>query len=552
MSSNTPFEPAGQPEFLAQGGTPLQPRKGRTKLYVLAGVGVVAAGAVGVGAWGVAQLLGGGPGAAAVLPDTTLAYAAVDLDPSAGQKIEAIRTLKKFPALADELNLGTRDDMRKWLVDKLKQGDECDGLDYEDDIKPWIGEKGAVAALPNKDHVADVVFAVQVKDEGKAEDGLAKIFEACDQGGDYGVDFLDGYMIVAESDEVATGATAAAKKATLADDPDFTAAMDSIGDIGVVSLYLSKDGPKALYDATVGSFMGASDLCDPLAPLEGDDTVDDLSEMCEDMTGTGENQLDESLKNFKGAAATVRFDDGGIELAVSGKGVPSLDADNTAEPTTIGDLPGTTIGALGLSLPEGWVGNVEAQLKQALGEQLYDEGLAQAEAESALDLPEDIETLLGKGAVLALDGSTDFDSITSSEDPSGLKAGIRIEGDEADIRRIIDGLLRAAGGDDIVKVRAADGNVAVGFDDDYLDDLLAGGDLGGSETFRKAVAEADKANVALFVDFDTADNWLDRFVGDVSGGDEEAVANAKPLDALGASAWNDGDSAHFVVRLSTD
>jgi len=353
---------------------------------------------------------------------------------------------------------------------------------------------------------------------------------------------------------VASSATAAAKKAPLADDPDFTAAMDSVGDIGVVSLYVSKDGPKALYDATVGSFMGVSDLCDPIAPFEGDPTVEDLSEMCEDMTGTGENQLDESLKNFKGAAATVRFNDGGIELAVAGKGVPSFEGGDQAEPTTIGDLPETTIGALGLSLPEGWVSKVEAQLKQALGEQLYNDGLAQAEAESGLNLPEDIETLLGKGAVLALDGSTDFDSLTSSGEPGDLKAGLRIEGEEADIRRIIDGVLRAAGegAGEIVKVRAADGNVAVGFDDDYLDDLLAGGDLAGNETFRKAVAEADKANVALFVDFDAADNWLDRFVDDVSGGDEEAVANAKPLDALGASAWSDGDSAHFVLRLSTD
>jgi hypothetical protein len=94
--------------------------------------------------------------------------------------------------------------------------------------------------------------------------------------------------------------------------------------------------------------------------------------------------------------------------------------------------------------------------------------------------------------------------------------------------------------------------VAVGFDDDYLTSLLAGGDLGSRDSFRKAVAEPDKANVALFVDFDAADDWLVRFVDDVSGGDKEAVANAKPLEAMGASAWYDGDNSHFVLRLSTD
>ena len=55
----------------------------------------------------------------------------------------------------------------------------------------------------------------------------------------------------------------------------------------------------------------------------------------------------------------------------------------------------------------------------------------------------------------------------------------------------------------------------------------------------------------MFVDFDGADGWLERFVSSIGGSDDD-VANAKPLDALGVSAWVDGDTSHFVLRLSTD
>src|SRR5690348_17281787 len=41
---------------------------------------------------------GGGPRPAEVLPSSTLALVTVDLNPSGGQKVEAIKTLRKFPS----------------------------------------------------------------------------------------------------------------------------------------------------------------------------------------------------------------------------------------------------------------------------------------------------------------------------------------------------------------------------------------------------------------------------------------------------------------------
>jgi hypothetical protein len=38
----------------------------------------------------------------------------------------------------------------------------------------------------------------------------------------------------------------------------------------------------------------------------------------------------------------------------------------------------------------------------------------------------------------------------------------------------------------------------------------------------------------------------------VSGGDAAARSNIAPLDALGASAWTQGDVQHGLLRLTTD
>src|SRR4051812_13888404 len=89
-----PDESAGEFEYL--GETRAKPSGRRWALIAGGTATVVAFGAV--GAWGVTQFLGGGPAPATAVPADALAYVAVDLDPSGGQKLAAYETLKKFPA----------------------------------------------------------------------------------------------------------------------------------------------------------------------------------------------------------------------------------------------------------------------------------------------------------------------------------------------------------------------------------------------------------------------------------------------------------------------
>ena len=121
------------------------------------------------------QLLRTGPQPAEALPAKTLGYASIDLDPSGGQKIEALKTLNKFPAFKDYVGINADDDLRKEIFERIKDQAHCDNLDYADDIEPWLGDRAAFAAVDVGDDDPDAVVVIQVKDADKADAGLGKI-----------------------------------------------------------------------------------------------------------------------------------------------------------------------------------------------------------------------------------------------------------------------------------------------------------------------------------------------------------------------------------------
>ena len=163
-------DPAEQPADGADGGGTGPSRRRRTA--VLAATGVAVAAVVGVGGWSLAQFLSAGASAASALPASTAAYLSVDLDPSGAQKVEAIRTLRSFPGIKKHLDLGVRDDIRRYVVEQIAK--DCKGLDYDKDVKPWIGQKLAVAAVP-MDGSAAPVLALQDSDEGAGRATVAKL-----------------------------------------------------------------------------------------------------------------------------------------------------------------------------------------------------------------------------------------------------------------------------------------------------------------------------------------------------------------------------------------
>ena len=227
-------------------------------------VGLVA---VGVGAWAAYSFLTTGPQPAEALPAKTLGYVSIDLDPSGGQKIEALQTLNKFPAFKDYVGINADDDLRKEIFSRIQDEANCDDLDYADDIEPWLGDRAAVAAVDVGGDDPDPVFVLQVKDADKADAGLDTIKD-CGDGGDVGWAIEGDWAVIAESDDIADKVVAETKKGSLADDDDFKHWTDEAGDPGVVTLYAGPaagdylaDHADSMFGFPLGLVAGSSTEC---------------------------------------------------------------------------------------------------------------------------------------------------------------------------------------------------------------------------------------------------------------------------------------------------
>lgn len=557
MSSSVPPTGPQGPEYLEQGsGAPITGRPGpgisRTKALV-AGGAVIGIALVGGGVWAAMSFFGQGAQPAEALPASTLGYAAIDLDPSGGQKIEAIRMLKKFPAFEEEIGLDTDDDLRQRIFEEAGLEEQCDGLSYADDVEPWLGDRFAVAAVDLGEQEPTVAAVVQVKDAGAAEDGMAALRE-CAGAEETGAWVIEGdWAVVAETESIAQEITDATAEGSLADDADYQEWTDEVGDAGVVNLYAAPEAGAYLADSVEGlvGLPGASEVySSDCVAAPGEDSCEELPVIEEPASPGAPEELSELLEDFGGMAATLRFDDGALELEIAGdaeltqQGFAASDAGDDVLAT----LPADTAAAFGVGFADGWLSDYLDRMASWSGMEL-DELIAEAEAETGLDLPEDGEILAGESAAFAVGPDLDGDALVNSETPEGLPIGVKVKGDPEAIEEVLDKLRTSLGPDAEFLVSEGEGDViAIGADDGYVAELLEDGDLGGNDTFQNVVREAEDAGSILYVNFDAGDGWLVEIAGD----DAEAAENLEPLEGLGVSGWVEDEAGHVLLRLTTD
>jgi hypothetical protein len=540
----------GSPEYLdgsGPGGSAADvahaPENDNRKRLIALGVLVAGGAVVAGGAWAATSFLATGSQPAEALPDSTIAYFSVDLDPSGGQKIEAIRTLRKFPAFTDKINLETDDDLRERFFEEVVKSGECEGLDYAEDVEPWVGSRAAMAAVDLGEDEPAAVGVVQVSDAGRAEDGMAKLVETCGGGSGDAAEGAGGWvvdgdwMVVAETEEIAQQVVDATDGASLAGDESFDQWTSEAGDEGFMSFYVAKAAAQYLEDAAgMGAMFGAMPA--PGGQM-GDEGVPD--------------QLQQLIDEFDGAAATVRFDDGAVEVeyAMSNyqKDLTALIDSDTGVDMVAG-LPDDTLAAFGFSLQEGWANAMLDYVKEAVpGEAAtIDDQLAQFESETGLSFPEDVETLLGEGVTVSVGSGIDPDAIANGG-PGEVPAGIRIQGDADEIQAVLDKIAAQAPPEmaEFMQVTEGDGYAVLALQDDYRGTLESGGDLGGTDDYAKVV-ESDDAQTVFYINFDADDDWLVRVTEDMP----EVSDNVAPLSAFGVSGWVDGDVVHGMLKLTTD
>jgi hypothetical protein len=143
----------------------------------------------------------------------------------------------------------------------------------------------------------------------------------------------------------------------------------------------------------------------------------------------------------------------------------------------------------------------------------------------------------------------DVTGLSGGDDLSGVQVAVKIKGDPEAIEKVLDKIRTKAGTDasDLGSDQAGD-TVAVGPDADYRRQLLTAGRLGQDPVFRDVVPEASKASSILFVDL----NHFDSTVEDVVGNDPGLIDNLEVVSGLGVAGWADGDTAHAMLRISTD
>ncbi|MBC2933552.1 DUF3352 domain-containing protein [Nocardioides sp. zg-1228] len=574
--SMTPGGPAERPEYL-DGSGPAQPVPGDDSKKRLIALGAIVAGGAVVagGAWAASSFFATGSQPAEALPASTVAYVSVDLDPSGGQKIEAIKTLRKFPGFTDQVDIKSDEDLRERLFEEITSSGECEGLDYDADVKPWLGSRAAMAVVDLGEDEPTPVGVVQTSDAGKAEDGLSALIDACgggEDGGDaeastdVGGWVVEGdWIVVAETREIAQKVVEAADGSPLAGDAAFEEWTGEAGDDGFMSMYVGKAVTKYMDDfGATGAMLGGplfSGAADPMELssecLAGATTTEEIDACLNEPASETSSEevppeLQQMVDDFDGMAATVRFDDGAVEIEYATSDYqPDMTkflASKTGAEMVAG-LPEDTIAAFGFSLGEGWAQGLLDYIKSVAPDEAasVDDQIAQFESETGLAFPEDIETLLGEGVTVSVGGGIDPDAIANGG-PQEVPAGITIKGDADEIQAVLDKISAAVGyeAEDYLQVTEADGHAVLALQDDYRSSLESESGLGDSAAYTDVI-DGD-AQTVFYLNFDADDDWLVRLAED----DPEISKNLEPLAAFGVSGWVDDDVVHGLVKITTD
>jgi hypothetical protein len=473
------------------------PKKKRGKLIpviaALAMVVVVAGG--GIFAYG---KLNGGKQPDAVLPGTAIGYLRVDLNPSAGQKLAALRFLMKFPSAKDKLKLtGDKDDLRQKIFEAIKSNDDSGDLkdvDYAQDIKPWMGDRIGLAVLPAAEGTKEpsIVFAVESKDDEAAAKALDKGSKPDEKAGRA---FSDGYLLVGETQAEVDSAVAAAKNGVLADNEKYKADLAKLGEPGFATLW--------------ADFAGVAKLAGDKAPVKANPV------------GNGS------------VAAALRFDAQYVEL----KGIARSDQELVAKASDASELvtklPGTTAAAVSVS---GVDSSIDALWKNLEKGEIGD--LVQGFSEqTGLKLPDDLKNLLGKNLSVVVD----------KDASAGPKIAARFETDPAKAEPVVEKLTTLLRQQSPVQVpieTAKDGDtLVVSTDKEYAATVLESGNLGDSENFKVALPDVKGATGIVYVDFDNANGVLEA-MGEKTSPDVKAIRSA------GLVARNTGNfEGEFTLRV---
>lgn len=518
-----------------------EPPQRKAPWLLVGGVALLVLALVGGVTYGVGRLSGGGSQPEDALPSGAFAFVKVDLDPSAGQKIDGFRFMRKFPALRDKLG---DEDLRRVVFEAVADGAGWADVDFDSEVAPWMGKRIALAAYPpagagtngsdtsggspgsegsfealQAPAVPTAVVALQVTDAGAAESGLKRLISATPEAASSPPGFVvaGDYALLAETQELAEKAARDTEDGALAADGNLAADLAAAGD-GVMAAWVDMDlASRAMGSLAMG--LGA------VNPFGG--------------AGVGATGRSTYVARFAGPDA---FEVTGTVVGSDTAGWSTHAVEGLAE------LPASSVVAFGLAdgdvLVEKLFASLRTSLESGLGSQLgpgapsFDEMLADAERELGIEVPEDVAALLGDNLVAALDGG----------DSPTVQVGARLTTDVTRAERVLDALA-SAGGDDfaVARKRVGDDGLVVASTKAQAERLAATGTLGESAAFRAALPDLEDADLALWVD---VKGVVAALFGGAGAAPDSPDENLEPVDGIGVTVSSrDEGSGSFRFRL---
>lgn len=537
--STPPQGPAGQygqpePVYHQAPDAPTEePRKGGTSRgLVIGGIGLGTALILGGGAYAVVNgLSGGGDQPADVLPGDAVAYARLDIDPSAGQKIASVRFMDKLPAEAREV-LDSQDWRAEFFSMIESQGGLGD-LTYEDDIEPWLGDRVGVTVSPGPDGPDGdplIAFALQVSDQDAAESFFSELPD--NEGAEW---YVNGdYLVITEEGSL-DAVQSATESGSLADSENFSADMDALGDDGIASFWLDTPGlANVVQPEDLLGMGGMAGMTDPtgMGLPEGAST--------ESPFGDPEELLAQSGR----VAATLRFESDYVEL----HGI-SRDAQNgietSGEPNIAATFPADTLAVFGFSGGENLVTEYYDLIQQ-----MDPEMLAEAEGQLSqlgMTLPEDAQVLLGRSFGIGVDSSIMNSVMSGSPNPEDIAVGLKVDtSDPARFQELLDQFMTMGGEGAPALQQQVDGDVvSVALNESYLGALTGGETLADDDAFNLAVNNAQDADALFYLDL----RPIAPLLGSMGGGQGTEVLGG--IAGIGMSSTQTSDTeAEFTFRVT--
>ena len=328
--------------------------------------------------------------AAGLVPSDALAYVTLSINPSDSQKSDIDALLAKFPKASRKTFDGLKEQGLAMAVKKL-------GLDYTQDVKPWLGSELSVAVLPNAAQPI-VVGLIKSNDDAKAKTALDKAAKSPNFDAVYRI--VNGYVVVVQKKDAATldviGRQSQNSSSSLSEQAKFTRVVDQL----------------------TGDRLA-------MAWADGHALVQLAKAAIAQQAGKGKVKIDLSaLPDVGSAAAEVHAVSSGAVLQGL---VETEGTTGGGEAKLTNDLPADSLGAL-------TVFNLGGGFESALGTILKsnaqaNKGLQQAEQTLGLDIRKDVLSWMHGEAVIAAGPPTtgtlpDFALLVNPTDKASAQAGV--------------------------------------------------------------------------------------------------------------------------------